>query len=250
MRSKEEFQLVQDLLLEGLNDCEIARATGIPRGTVRTWRISPSRGPCSERVRPSHCPICGDGDLDEASYAYLLGLYLGDGCINQVKKNVFKLRITLDLKYPGIIEECIAAISAVRKAGAGKVLRQGCVDVYSHWKHWQCLFPQHGIGLKHTRRIELEDWQFVSTRAHLHLFLRGLIHSDGCRGTNTVTNRTGRRYSYPRYMFTNFSNDIRDLFCAACDDYGVQWRQMNWKTISIARKPDVERLDKVIGPKR
>jgi hypothetical protein len=238
------------MLAQGLNDCEIARATGIPRGTVRTWRISPGRGPCSHQVKPNHCPVCGDGDLDQAAYAYLLALYLGDGCINEVKENVFKLRITLDLKYPGIIEECMTAILAVRGAAAGKVLRVGCFEVYSYWKHWHCLFPQHGAGPKHHRRIELEDWQFVSTRAHLDLFLRGLIHSDGCRGINTVTNKTGRRYSYARYMFTNYSSDIRGIFCAACDDYGVGWRQMNWKTISIARRSDVEHLDQIIGPKR
>ena len=250
MRSRAEFEAVAALIAAGRNDYEIARETGVPRGTVHTWRISPSRGPCSDNARPNHCPICGDGDLDQASYAYLLGLYLGDGCINQVKKNVFKLRITLDLKYPGIIEECLAAIAVVRGAAAGNVLREGCVDVYSYWKHWPCLFPQHGAGPKHARRIELEDWQFVATRAHLDLFLRGLIHSDGCRGLNTVTNRKGSRYSYPRYMFTNYSTDIRGIFCAACDDYGVNWRQMNWKTISIARRPEVAKLDLVIGPKR
>lgn len=250
MRSPTEFEAVAALIAEGRNDCEITRATGIPRGTVRTWRISPNLGPCSTKAKPNHCPVCGDGELDQASYAYLLGLYLGDGCISQVKKSVFRLRIALDLRYPGIIDECMAAIAVVRGSAAGTVVRTGYAEVYSNWKHWPCLFPQHGPGAKHSRRIELADWQLAHTRAHLHMFLRGLIHSDGCRGTNTVVNRAGRRYSYPRYMFTNYSRDIRGIFCAACDDYGVRWRQMNWKTISIARKADVERLDEVIGPKR
>jgi len=249
LRSKEDFQSVRDLLREGLNDCEIARRTGVPRGTVQFWRTTPDCGPDLEK-RTSPCPLCGTEVRDEPAYAYLLGLYLGDGCISAPKKNLFKLRIALDLKYPGIIEECVAAIGAVRGAPAGKVLRTGYYEVYSNWKHWPCVFPQHGPGTKHTRQIELMDWQLRVTRAHLSLFLRGLIHSDGCRGTNTVRNRKGTQYSYPRYMFTNYSADIRQIFCAACDDYGVRWRQMNWKTISIARKPDVARLDEIIGPKR
>ena len=28
-------------------------------------------------------------------------------------------------------------------------------------KHWPCLFPQHGPGRKHTRKIELEQWQVI-----------------------------------------------------------------------------------------
>ena len=54
---------------------------------------------------------------------------------------------------------------------------------------------------------------------------------------------------YPRYMFTNNSGDIRSIFCAACDAYDVRWTQTNWKTISVARRQDVARLDEVIGPK-
>jgi hypothetical protein len=54
---------------------------------------------------------------------------------------------------------------------------------------------------------------------------------------------------YPRYMFTNNSEDIREIFCRACDVYGVAWRQSNWKTISVARAPDVAKLDLVVGPK-
>jgi hypothetical protein len=44
---------------------------------------------------------------------YLLGLYLGDGCISAHPRGVYRLRITLDLRYPGIVEECEAALRAV-----------------------------------------------------------------------------------------------------------------------------------------
>ncbi len=40
----------------------------------------------------------------------------------------------------------------------GHVRAPGVV-VQSSWKHWPCLFPQHGPGRKHEWLIALEDWQ-------------------------------------------------------------------------------------------
>jgi hypothetical protein len=51
-------------------------------------------------------------------------------------------------------------------------------------------------------------------------------------------------------MFSNRSKDIRRLFSAACDRVGVRWTQSYKFTISVARAPDVARLDGFIGPKR
>lgn len=56
-------------------------------------------------------------------------------------------------------------------------------------------------------------------------------------------------YAYSRYQFTNNSKDIRALFCKARDDYGVSWRRMNRKNISVARREDVAKLDSATGPK-
>ncbi len=110
------------------------------------------------------------------------------------------------------------------------------------------MFPQHGPGPKHKRQIELADWQAAIAAEHPDLLLRGLIHSDGWRGSNRVTVR-GRTYTYPRYQFTNVSEDILGIFARACDLCGVTWRRMNWQTISVARRDDVARLDRVIGLK-
>ena len=80
------------------------------------------------------------------------------------------------------------------------------------------------------------------------MLLRGLVQSDGWRGTNRVTVR-GRTYEYPRYQFANTSDDIRRIFCDACDLLDVQWRQMNATNISVARRKSVAILDEFIGPK-
>jgi hypothetical protein len=112
------------------------------------------------------------------AYAYLLGLYLGDGHLSKLRR-VYRLRVSLDARYPSIIDECAQAMANVRSGrAAGRVKALGCIVVYSFWKHWICLFPQHGPGPKHLR-IELAPWQEEIVRVHPHRLLRGFIQSDG-----------------------------------------------------------------------
>jgi hypothetical protein len=54
----------------------------------------------------------------------------------------------------------------------------------------------------------------------------------------------------PRYFFSQVSDDIRRIFCDACDRLSVIYTWNNWKTVSIARAPSVALLDSFIGPKR
>ncbi len=163
---------------------------------------------------------------------YLLGMYLGDGFLTACPRDVFKLRITLDLRYPGSIHECSRAVAAMQTTmKMGRVKRIGCAEVTAYWKHWPCLFPQHGPGPKHLRTIVLAPWQQEVADACPERLLRGLVHSDGWRGNNRVNGT-----DYPRYRFCNHSSKIREFFCAACDRLKVGWRQMNPVTISVARK--------------
>ena len=95
----------------------------------------------------------------------------------------------------------------------------------------------------------LAGWQQAIVDEQPRPFLRGLIQSDGCRVINRVTVR-GKRYAYPRYQFSNRSDDIRRIFCDTCNALGVEWRVMNAWNISVARRASVARLDEFIGPKR
>ena len=252
MRSLEEVGAIQALVEQGLNDCEISRRTLIPRSTVREWRIRLRDGPRSRAQ--SGCGVCGHAAHDPAAlpaheYAYLLGLYLGDGCLSATHRGVYRLRITLDLRYQGIVLECMAAMEAVIGKRSALVLKMGCLDVSSYSKQWPCLFPQHGPGVKHERPIVLAPWQQAIVDEHPGALARGLIHSDGWRGMNRVTAK-GKVYSYPRYQFCNRSDDIKRIFCEACDALGVEWRRMNAFNISVAKRASVARLDEFIGPKR
>lgn len=155
--------------------------------------------------------------------------------------------------YPGLRDECVEAIRAVRPDNRIRLLQlPGCTEVNSHSRHWPCLFPQHGPGKKHTRPISLTAWQQEIVDAFTKEFVRGLIHSDGSRSTNRVRRalKDGERwYEYPRYFFTNESADIRRLFTDALDRLGIARKQSNRNNISVAKREAVARLDEFVGPK-
>lgn len=189
---------------------------------------------------------------DPDRYSYLLGIYLGDGHVGRNNQ----LRVWQDASYPGIVEEVGAAMQAVHPEGR-VILRRHTehrlVVVECCWKRWREFFPQAGPGRKHERPIVLVPWQQEIVDDHPQPFLRGLIHSDGCRVENRFKTKlpSGRvaEYAYPRYFFSNLSTDIRSLFCATCDRLGVRWTQSNHRNISVSHRHSVAILDEFIGPK-
>jgi hypothetical protein len=183
----------------------------------------------------------------------LLGFYLGDGCVSVFRDTKVTLRVSCDATYPLIIEDVTKAISMMQPRGrVFHVHATGVVVVQAMWKHWLCLFPQHGPGRKHDRRIWLEPWQQEIVHAFPADFLRGLFHSDGCRANNWTTrvvDGVTKRYDYPRWQFTNNSDDIRQLCCDTLELLHIPWRQSNWKTIPVSTREGVARLDELIGLK-
>jgi hypothetical protein len=206
---------------------------------------------------PRRCPRCHGSALARRGYAYLLGLYLGDGCLTggaaARRKGVWALRIACAEAWPGLMSECAEAMRTVMPANRVCFARaQGMRSVTSYSKHWPCLFPQHGPGKKHEREIVLADWQRDIVEELPGAFARGLIHSDGCRITNWTVKLIGgerKRYEHPRYLFTNKSTDILGLYCEALDLLAVEWRRAKPDTVSVARREAVARLDRYVGPK-
>jgi Homeodomain-like domain len=244
MRSREEVALVMRLAAQGRNISEIARQVGVCRTTVRTWLA----GGTPKFDKPgTTCPACSGRpwELPQPAYAYLLGLYLGDGCLSARPRGVWHLRIACANRYPELMRQCEAAMAqAMPLSKVGRVREEGCSTVQSTSKHWICLFPQHGPGRKHERRIELVPWQQDIVDQDPRPLIKGLLHSDGCRVLNWVNGTP-----YPRYHFTNVSPDIRAIFGRACDQLGVEWRQNNRVTLSVARRASVALLDEFVGPK-
>lgn len=232
------------MVRDGARNADVARELRVPVGTIGWWAHEDRKRYGHQPQRHiSTCPRCAPGavSLNRRMYSYLLGLYLGDGCLCSGaalrKRGIHYLTIACADAWPGLMDECEAAMRAVMPRNAvGRVQRKGMHEVKAYSKHWTRLFPQHGP------RMKLFTGEFV----------RGLIHSDGCRVYNVAVHRRDRRvtrYHYSRCHFTNESTHIRELFTSALDRLGVEWRYNNRNCVSIARQESVKRLDAFVGPK-
>jgi len=252
-RTQLEFEAAMALIDTGFGDSEIARITQVPRPTISAWRHG--RGiRYHERLTAAEASW---RPPSRAGYSYLLGLYLGDGCINLSRQGTCAtMVITLDAAYPGVVEEAMAAAAACfPETQAHRFARSGGSVAAVQWSDpvLPFAFPQHGPGRKHLRVIELEPWQQEITTAFPRELLRGLIHSDGCRTINRFKTKlpSGRvaNYEYPRYFFSNLSEDIRRIFCEHCEFLGIRWTQSNSRNISISHRKSVALMDEFIGQK-
>ena len=192
---------------------------------------------------------------DPLSYSYLLGMYLGDGCVSHTHRT-YQLVVACDAGYPEIIEDCAAAVMLTllpRRVGRNHHPVHRCVRVVASSPRWPEAFPQHGPGRKHTRRIELAAWQREIVDRFPREFLCGLLHSDGCRTVNRfktmLPSGSVTEYSYPRGFFSNRSEDLRGLFCQYCELLGIRWTQSNPRNISVAHRASVALLDSFVPVK-
>jgi len=248
MRSIEDQQKILELWEQGFKKKRIAIMTDIPRATVRDCidrygTVANLLESESTKQREWQSKF-SDADYRK-NYAYLLAVYLGDGCISMIRSTP-RLRIVQDTKYPGLIQGFVDAISVIMPDNQVHVMQKSltnCVEIGCSSNLWPSLFPQHGEGVKHMRKIELVDWQQAIVDEYPLEFWRGLYHTDGCR-INPVVN--GKVYS--RYQFTNVSEDIHGLFCMACDALGISWTRYG-KNVTIAKRKDIEFLDREVGPK-
>ncbi|MEV4350186.1 LAGLIDADG family homing endonuclease [Actinoplanes sp. NPDC049596] len=239
------------LRAEGVPFGDICRRLGLSRPTVGHWFYGErARRRAELDAEEGRCPRCAQPPRypdDQGAYAYLLGLYLGDGHL-VTKAKVPVLRIYCADAWPGLIDECEAAMLTVLAKNVQRVQKAGCVGVQSYSNHWPCLLPQHGPAHKHERPIFLSAWQQPLIDANAGSFLRGLFHSDGCRVANRIT-RGKRIYTYPRYNFSNESADIMRLCQQSLDRLGISWRMCRRNMLSVARREAVARLDEFVGPK-
>lgn len=239
----------------GMSDADNAVKHDVAIKTIRRWRREYQR---RGRVRDqahllAKCPRCDGADLETEAYAELLGWYLGDGHVSLGRRGVYSLHIFNDAKYVGLNADLLELMRRV-KPGCRPHTRNvpGAVITTVGWKHWPCLFPQHGPGRKHERQLRFEDWQRDIIATHPGDFLRGLLHSDGCRSNNWATRvvrGVKKRYDYPRWQFVNNSEDIRRWCTDALDLLGVPWRQSRWNCISVSTRAGVALLDEIVGPK-
>lgn len=196
----------------GLNNCEISRRVGAPRSTVRDW---------SSGKRPRSCLPPSDFIHDPSAYVYLLGLYLGDGCISAHPRGVFRLRITLDVRYPAIAEECEAALQAV--------------------------LPLNRVA-RHLRQCNCYE---ISTGARQPSPRSPLARPDPLRRLSLRKHGARKLALSPLLVQQPLHPYQADLLRRLRSSrYSLDRGTAAPKTIYVSRKADVARLDKFIGPKR
>lgn len=193
-----------------------------------------------------------------STYVYILAAYLGDGSISRMPRT-YRLRVTLDSEYPGIITEVASGLQILFPKNKVSIIPRRhaeAVDVTMYSKLLPVYFPQHGPGVKHKRSLRLESWQQNAMELFPREFIRGLIHTDGSRYIQTVKSLTksGKKlYKYPRYSFKNESQDLRDMFREACGLLNVSCspaKDRGKPQVFVSRRQDVAFFDTFVGPKK
>jgi hypothetical protein len=123
---------------EGWSISAIHRELSVSRAAIAAWLDDPARA----LEAFNRCFVCGEGEVPDA-YAYLLGQYLGDGCLTTYHR-VPKLRIACADDYPNIAAEVDRSLIAVSGNAVCTFQAVGCSEHATYWNHWTCLFPQHG----------------------------------------------------------------------------------------------------------
>jgi len=223
-------RLARELVETGATDSEVARRLAVNRSPVRSWRREGWRQPLVRNTCFRRDP--------EASAA------------PDLRRGVEVLRIACCDDHPRLIDECAASMRAVRPGPVSRGPVPGLPVRGGYGKHWSCVFPQHGAGRRHERQIALAPWQQEIVDEHPGPLLRGLFHSDGCRVQKWAIGADGQRYEgYPRTLFSNASEDIIGICCAALDQLGIAWTRPRRDTVSVARRAAVAVLDEHVGPK-
>lgn len=249
--SEEKYNEAIRLFSFGYKIVEVSKLTGINRSTLSNWIVRNGRikKQIDTDIPLNYLMSFKDGftEQDKKDYSYLLGLYLGDGCIYKLKRTE-KITITLDKKYEKLNEYTINIFSRFFNKDSyifDRSLhnRGNAIDVIHHSSHLSLIFPQHGIGKKHNRDVSLKSWQ-ESIIDDISL-VKGLIMSDG---TYYLDNQTNIK----KYSFSNKSKDIIDLMKGLLIKLNIDFKLYNKVSkyeLVIHSKNQAEKLHNIIGDK-
>lgn len=280
-------QELNSMLNDGKSMNDIAKETGKSLGTIRYWctkfNLKSQYGNLNKggekakrsvqkfrrlQVDESHLDYSRWSENQRRSYSYLLGLYLGDGHLSYDRKRggrSYTLVITNHIDLVNMnnrIQESMKilfpnkSIHLYQKKREDGKIHNG-LDIKLTAINLHLLFP-HGDGKKHTRKIELTQWQSKIIDEFPKEFIKGMIESDGCR----FAPRKKQCPTYIIYQFSNCSIDLHLILQNAAKKIGVNftfrevkskessnanWTRKFWTV--FAHKKDVLFLDTFIGAK-
>lgn len=247
---------VKQLFENGKNKCEISRITGIPRATLTQW-IHPKYEPKTNKPRASYVPIVSfedylDTEEKKKAYSFILAIYLCDGYISKAFRAA-SIRLFNDAKYPENTNDWAKKLKILLPENSVTVSKQqnsNSFVVLAYSRKLTDLFPQHGSGPKHSRKLIFSNWQLKIIQEFPEEFIKGCIQSDGCIYTQAMKNG----YSYKRFNFINKSEDIIDLFLSTLKLINIskeKYFQVNRGLFVIQNfsKEAVSILEKIISKK-
>jgi hypothetical protein len=251
----EDQQKAFALFAEVKNVSEVSRLLNIPRSTLKSWLV-----PMPKKGRLGGIKIIED-DINpseylstekmQKSYSFILAVYLCDGYISTYKTfRAPSIRFFNDSKYPKNTQEWADNLKILLPNNSINIYRKklsNCNIVLTNSKKLLNLFPQHGSGMKHERKLILKDWQKDIITKYPEEFVRGCIQSDGC-----IYQHKQGKYQYKKYAFTNKSEDIIDFFLYALNQIGIVKEKYlrsvgNVFVIQNFKKPHLEILEKIIS---
>lgn len=209
---------VLKLFNNGSNKFKISKETGIPYSTLKKWINGKS-------IRDTYFPITDfkkylNNKVKQKAYSFILAVYLSDGYISTYKTfRAPKLCFSNDKKYIKNTQEWAEKLQILfpdNKVNTYLKNNGNCYLIYVYSKKILDLFPQHGVGKKHTRTIRLKDWQNDIVKKYPEEFIRGCIQSDG-----SIYEQNVKKYKYKNYCFVNKSEDIAKLFILALSLKGI-----------------------------
>ena len=203
----------------GVSIRKTALELGIDRETVRKYRDVPLEH--STRLFSS---IESLNESCKTHYAYILGLYLGDGDISKFPRT-FRLRLYFNSETNSrIIARSIVSLNNIFRKNRRSKYKQrtaNCTEVSIYSNVLPTLFPQHGTGKKHSRDVSLKDnQQWLFDDQYAKILLAGLHDSDGCFYSEG---------KYDRFMFTNTSDDIIRIYKKILDMYNIHYTESSVK---------------------
>lgn len=226
MNREQKVELAKLMLSNGDSYRKIAKKIGVDKSTISYWvKINFSF------ERPSQSLICKEGVIKHCSklphhYSYILGSYLGDGCISKTKRT-YKMRIFNCVTHKEIISDqkrSLKKLFSNNKVSSSRTHAIGnCIQVLVYNKSLPIMFPQYGDGKKHDRDVSLKDWQLEIIRKEPECFIKGLVDSDGSYFYSRKSQPKNSDVIHMYYQFTNTSKDILNVYRDTMDLLGIHY---------------------------
>ena len=126
--------------------------------------------------------IPASGTYDLQTLAYVTGVALGDGNLSNPNGRAVRLRISCDVKYPGLIERIQTAIQKLfpkNKVSKVLLLKRNCIEVSCYSNKWEALLGwKASEGPKARQKVLIPQW-IKNDRLFSIECLKGLLETDG-----------------------------------------------------------------------